>query len=75
MDKYQLVSHLAAIISIMASQDAAGAMNRSQTLAREYERSYSQLKELLKKEDDNEARKSNEQQSGRSETRTDQSRR
>lgn len=54
--KYELVSYLASLISILDSQDDAGAMLRSTTISDEYKRGYDELKGILAKEREDEAR-------------------
>lgn len=58
MSKYELASYLSSLISIMESQDTAGGVMRSNTLGREYTRAYDELKEIIRKEEEDEARHS-----------------
>jgi hypothetical protein len=57
MDKAQLASYLVNLNSIVEAQDK-GANPRSHALGREYDRHFTKLKELIQKEEEDEARKS-----------------
>lgn len=53
--KYDLVSYLAGILSIIESKEDAG-QDRGGWLAEEYTRAYGELNKLVKEEKENEAR-------------------
>lgn len=57
MDKFQLASYLCNLQSIVEGQEDA-AVSRSRTLTDEYERTFTQLKEIIQKEQENETRSS-----------------
>lgn len=69
--KYELVSYLSSLISILDSQDDAGAMLRSSTISDEYKRGYDELKGILAKEREDEARERKSIGSGSDEARAD----
>lgn len=49
MEKHELASYLASLITIMDSMDDAGARLRPAWLAKEYERAYEELKQEVEK--------------------------
>lgn len=49
--KFELVSYLSDLLSIMESRDQAGGINRGPALGREYERVYAQYRAILDKEE------------------------
>lgn len=69
--KYELVSYLASLIAILDSKDDAGGLLRGTIIPWEYERAYAQLRNLLQKEKDDEARQRTDR-TQRSESGTDQ---
>jgi hypothetical protein len=58
MNKIETADYLANIICILNSMEDAG-IAKSQTLGREYNRVYTELKKIVQKEEEDEARKSN----------------
>lgn len=74
MNKQEMAGYLANLISIMESKEDAG-ISRGRTLADEYNKTYNEFRELLDKEKDYYETGSSEQQSERTEERTDLSRR
>jgi hypothetical protein len=73
MDKADLASYLASLISIMDSKDAAGGISRGQTLGAEYDRAYGLFMQIVRKEQADETRK-RENDSNRGEGGTETSR-
>lgn len=67
MEKHELASYLASLISIMDSMDDGGAQLRPAWLVAEYHRAYEEFKQGVK--DDDEARKSEQQRQRESEKR------
>lgn len=56
MNKAELVSYCANLLSIMAARETTG-IARGQTLGREYTRAYDELTGIIRKEEENETRK------------------
>lgn len=71
--KYDIAQYLVNLHSLLQAQDQVGGVLKSTTLVNEYNSQWDVLKEAINKENDDEARNS-EQQSGRSEAGTDRPR-
>lgn len=56
--KFELANYCANLLTIMESRDSAGAIGRGRTLGEEYNRAYDELMGIIKKEHEDEARKS-----------------
>jgi hypothetical protein len=58
MTKFDQSQYLVNLLAIMASRDAAGAVGRGRLLPDEYERVYKEFTSTIRKEQEDEARKS-----------------
>lgn len=58
MTKTELAAYLSSLASLMESIDKVGPVLRPQWLGVEYERTWEQFKQIVKKEHEDEARKS-----------------
>lgn len=52
MTKFEMVSYMASLLTIMQDRDSAGAVSRGPTLGREYEKIYQEYRDLLDKENE-----------------------
>lgn len=57
MNKQETVSYLTGLLTLMEAQDTSGVHNRSQALGDEYNKHWDLLKDLIRKDNENEARK------------------
>lgn len=72
-NKYELVSYLNGISSIMDAVDDGGAQNRPKWLTDEYLRAWQELKDIVKKEQGDETRTSDDEQGRQHQGGADQS--
>lgn len=75
--KFELASYLVNLHNLLEAQEAAGSVQKSSTLAEEYEKNWSLLKSTITKENSDEARNRNHRDfdEGRTNPPRDQSRR